>query len=135
MFLSIVSETHENFSCAVGYDGQNVWCLPRAHRAITKRYNLIDSTRRSPTYEVRLEKYSKRGYRVLVPGLDRSQIDPAIYHKVYNSLGYCYGAEFSEEIHSSAWFGASAMAGSYCSCWYQKAPSNRTCSEIFIAPF
>ena len=47
-------------SCTVGYDGEKVWALPRAHRALTKRYNLVDLTRRSLTYEIRLFKYSKR---------------------------------------------------------------------------
>jgi len=56
--------------------------LPRAHRALTKGYNLIDSTRRSPSYEVRLAKYAQRGYQVLVPGLDRTRIDPTLFQKV-----------------------------------------------------
>jgi len=34
----------------VGYDGKTVWALPRAHRAITGQYNLVDMDRRSTTY-------------------------------------------------------------------------------------
>ena len=37
---------------------------PRAWRAIVTRVNMIDLTRRSPTYEARLEKYAKRGFAV-----------------------------------------------------------------------
>jgi hypothetical protein len=51
--------------CAVGYDGKQVWALPRARRAINTRMNLIDVDRQSTTYEVRLFKYAKRGFRVV----------------------------------------------------------------------
>jgi hypothetical protein len=67
--------------CAVGYDGSTVWALPRAHRAIVKRYNLVDMSRRSLTYETRLYKYAKRGYAVAVPGFQPFLVDPAVYEK------------------------------------------------------
>lgn len=51
---------------------------PRAHRALTHKYNTIDMERRSPSYEVRLTKYAERGFSVLVPSLDRSKIDPQV---------------------------------------------------------
>ncbi len=57
-------------SCCVGYDGKQVYCLPRARRAINTRMNLVDVDRQSTTYEVRLFKYAKRGFRVGVPGYD-----------------------------------------------------------------
>jgi len=57
-------------SCCVGFDGETVWALPRCRRAILKGYNLVDLTRRSLTYEIRLLKYSKRGFAVAVPGLE-----------------------------------------------------------------
>jgi hypothetical protein len=47
-------------SCTVGFDGERVWALPRARRAINSRYNLVDLSRRSLTYESRLQKYAKR---------------------------------------------------------------------------
>eukprot|EP01122_Echinamoeba_exundans_P015092 TRINITY_DN7025_c1_g1_i1.p1 TRINITY_DN7025_c1_g1~~TRINITY_DN7025_c1_g1_i1.p1 ORF type:complete len:798 (+),score=227.94 TRINITY_DN7025_c1_g1_i1:99-2492(+) len=68
-------------SCTVGYDGNNVWCMPRFQRALTKRYNLVNNSRRSLTYEQRLYKYSKRGFAVAVPGLDKSRVDPSIFTK------------------------------------------------------
>lgn len=40
-------------------------------------------TRRSPSYESRLSKYSHRGFEVFVPGLDRSRIDPTIYERSF----------------------------------------------------
>ncbi len=38
-------------------------------------------SRRSLTYEVRLFKYSKRGFALAVPGFDRSRVDPRIFQK------------------------------------------------------
>ena len=48
-------------SCCVGFDGEKVWALPRARRAIVSRCNLVDLGRRSLTYESRLLKYARRG--------------------------------------------------------------------------
>lgn len=50
-------------TCTVGYDGTELYALPRCARALTARYNLVDLSRRSPSYEYRLYKYSKRGVR------------------------------------------------------------------------
>jgi hypothetical protein len=50
--------------CSVGYDGQNVWVLPRAQNALVRQQNTVDMTRRSPSYEMRLAKYSERGFEV-----------------------------------------------------------------------
>jgi len=74
--------------CCVGFDGQNVYALPRAVRALNARYNLVDLSRRSTTYELRLFKYSKRGFCVMVPGLDRSRVPKALYtYQVKNVRG------------------------------------------------
>lgn len=62
-------------SCCIGFDGKQVWVTPRSQRAINKRYNLINTTRRSTTYEYRLWKYSKRGFGVCIPSLDGSKVD------------------------------------------------------------
>ncbi|EFE42592.1 ankyrin repeat protein [Trichophyton verrucosum HKI 0517] len=62
-------------SC-VAYDGKNVYAAPRAIAALITQTNQIDLTRRSPSYENRLSKYSHRGFEVFWPQLDRSRIDP-----------------------------------------------------------
>jgi hypothetical protein len=62
-------------SCAVGFDGETVLAMERFRRAMTKRYNLVDETRRSLSYETRLAKYATRGFAVAVPGLDAARID------------------------------------------------------------
>ena len=50
-------------SCCIGYDG-DVICSQRFLRSIKYGYNLIDLTRLSTTYEVRLMKYFKRGFDI-----------------------------------------------------------------------
>ncbi|RIA90033.1 hypothetical protein C1645_661896, partial [Glomus cerebriforme] len=72
--------------CSVGFDGENVWALPRAHQAIIKQRNIIDLTRRSPSYEMRLAKYAERGFEIKVPLLERSRIDPTIYERNFEEL-------------------------------------------------
>ena len=54
--------------CAVGFDGAEVFCLPRARAAINRAVNFVDPLRVSPTYDFRLWKYSQRGFGVCIPG-------------------------------------------------------------------
>ncbi|KAI9597730.1 ankyrin repeat-containing domain protein [Syncephalis fuscata] len=72
--------------CSVGFDGKKVWALPRAREAFIRQQNSVDMTRRSPSYEVRLAKYAKRGFEIHVPGLDRQRIDPTIYERGFEKL-------------------------------------------------
>jgi hypothetical protein len=65
------------------YDGKQVYCTPRALQAFMTQINHIDLTRRSPSYENRLSKYSHRGFEVYWPDLDRSRIDPTIYERSF----------------------------------------------------
>lgn len=46
--------------------------------------NHIDLTRRSPSYENRLSKYSHRNFEVFWPELDRSRIDPTIFDRSFH---------------------------------------------------
>lgn len=69
-------------SCAA-YDGRQVYLSPRAVGAFITQTNRIDLSRRSPSYESRLSKYSHRGFEVFWPDLDRSRIDPV---RVYTIL-------------------------------------------------
>ena len=43
-----------------------------------RQSNTVDMTRRSPSYEVRLTKYSMRDFEVYVPTLRRDDIDPTV---------------------------------------------------------
>lgn len=67
-------------SCAA-YDGHQVYATPRALVAYMCQINVIDLSRRSPSYENRLSKYSRRGFEVHWPQLDRSRIDPTIFER------------------------------------------------------
>jgi hypothetical protein len=62
-------------SCAA-FDGRQVYASPRAIAAYVTQINQIDLTRRSPSYENRLSKYSHRGFEVFWDALSRSRIDP-----------------------------------------------------------
>ncbi|KAL4998867.1 ankyrin repeat-containing domain protein [Aspergillus recurvatus] len=69
-------------SCAA-YDGSQVYLAPRAVGAYITQVNQVDLSRRSPSYENRLSKYSHRGFEVFWPDLDRSRIDPSIFERSF----------------------------------------------------
>lgn len=54
-------------SCAVAYDGRDVLLTNRSENAFRTRYNVVDISRRSPSYESRLYKYWKRGFGIYIP--------------------------------------------------------------------
>lgn len=60
------------------FDGSRVYASPRAIVAMMRQCNTVDVTRRSPSYEVRLTKYSSRDFEVFVPQLNRADIDPTV---------------------------------------------------------
>ncbi|KAK0655741.1 hypothetical protein B0T16DRAFT_397626 [Cercophora newfieldiana] len=65
------------------YDGKQVYCTPRALQSYMTQINHIDLTRRSPSYENRLSKYSHRGFEVYWPELDRTRVDPTIFERSF----------------------------------------------------
>ncbi|EMT61947.1 hypothetical protein FOC4_g10015021 [Fusarium odoratissimum] len=65
------------------YDGAQVYVTPRALGSFITQINHIDLTRRSPSYENRLSKYSHRNFEVYWPELDRNQIDPTIFERSF----------------------------------------------------
>jgi hypothetical protein len=56
--------------CMVAYDGQEVYSTPLGMWSIINRSIIVDTKRRSTSYEHRLVKYYRRGYRIIFPGLD-----------------------------------------------------------------
>ena len=64
-------------SCCLGFDlsSETVFANPRGWRALVTRCNSIDTSRRSPSYESRLIKYTKRGFAIYVHDFKRSDID------------------------------------------------------------
>ncbi|KAI8810866.1 hypothetical protein BJ742DRAFT_161669 [Cladochytrium replicatum] len=73
-------------ACAVGFNGTDVMITRRAHLALVNQVNTIDISRRSPSYELRLSKYSERGFEVRVPQLDRKKVDPQIYERGFDKV-------------------------------------------------
>ncbi len=72
-----VSEILHGFdigSSAVGYDGNDVYFTSLSKFSYEKRCNVIDTTRRSTTYENRLIKYFQRGFEIILIGLDLSKV-------------------------------------------------------------
>ncbi|KAI1176036.1 ankyrin repeat protein [Nemania sp. FL0916] len=65
------------------YDGNQVYVTPRALASYITQINPIDLSRRSPSYENRLSKYSHRNFEVYWPELDRSRIDPTIFERSF----------------------------------------------------
>ncbi|KAI2624751.1 ankyrin repeat protein [Xylaria nigripes] len=70
-------------SCAA-YDGRQVYVAPRALASYISQINPIDLSRRSPSYENRLSKYSHRNFEVYWPELDRSRVDPTIFERSFH---------------------------------------------------
>ncbi|PYH91092.1 ankyrin repeat protein [Aspergillus ellipticus CBS 707.79] len=69
-------------SCAA-FDGKQVFVSPRALVSYITQINTIDMSRRSPSYENRLSKYSHRGFEIFWPQLNRPQIDPTIFERSF----------------------------------------------------
>jgi len=65
------------------YDGDQVYVTPRALGSFISQINHVDLSRRSPSYENRLSKYSHRNFEVYWPDLDRSKIDPTIFERSF----------------------------------------------------
>ncbi|RSM06944.1 hypothetical protein CDV31_008876 [Fusarium ambrosium] len=65
------------------YDGNQVYVTPRALGSFITQVNHVDLTRRSPSYENRLSKYSHRNFEVYWPDLDRARIDPTIFERSF----------------------------------------------------
>ena len=61
-------------SSAIGFDGDNVYLTSLGKFCYEHSCNIVDTTRRSTTYEYRLEKYFERGFNIVIPGLDKKQL-------------------------------------------------------------
>jgi hypothetical protein len=57
-------------SSAVGFDGKDVYFTTLSKFSYENMVNVVDTTRRSTTYERRLHKYLKRGFSIAIPKLD-----------------------------------------------------------------
>lgn len=70
-------------AAGAAYDGKQVYVAPRTLGSIITQINHIDLSRRSPSYENRLSKYSHRNFEVYWPELDRARVDPTIFERSF----------------------------------------------------
>ena len=76
MYTSI-SELLHGFdlgSSAVAFDGNEVYLTSLSKFAYQYGCNIVDTMRRSTTYEMRLKKYFERGFDIILPYLDISKL-------------------------------------------------------------
>lgn len=67
-----ISEVIHSFdigASAVAFDGQSVWLTNLARFAYEYGYNIVDPSRRSPSYEYRFNKYYEKGFGLIFPKL------------------------------------------------------------------
>jgi len=93
--LSEVLHGFDLGSSAVGYDGTQVYFTTLSQYAYANMTNILDTTRRSTTYELRLAKYQKRGFRVVLPDLKTihrttEPMNGPVYSNEYLTTGH-YG--------------------------------------------
>ncbi|XWW92272.1 hypothetical protein V2A60_000195 [Cordyceps javanica] len=65
------------------YNGKQVYVTPRALGSFITQVNHVDLSRRSPSYENRLSKYSHRNFEVYWADLDRKRVDPTIFERSF----------------------------------------------------
>lgn len=59
-------------SCCVAYDGNELYATPLGAWSIRNKSIIIDTKRRSTSYEYRLLKYYRYGFTLIFPGLNQS---------------------------------------------------------------
>lgn len=67
--------------CAVGWDGRRFVTTPMGYFSLRTGHIVIDTTRRSTTYESRLQKYFCRGFGLILPNLDAAALHRRIGKK------------------------------------------------------
>jgi hypothetical protein len=103
---SSISEILAGFdvdSACTAYDGKEVYATPRALAALVTQCNIIDLTRRSPSYENRLIKFRSRGFETYWPDFDRSLVSPYIAkdHVSRRETGLAKLIAFEYNIHTN----------------------------------
>jgi hypothetical protein len=63
-------------SCCFCYTNDKFFGIKRGLRALRTRVNIVDMDRRTYAYEYRLVKYYKRGFDILLPGVNFDNLSP-----------------------------------------------------------
>lgn len=61
--------------CMVAFDGKKFYATPLGAWSIMKNANIVDTTRRSTSFEHRLVKYEKLGFSIVLPGMKTLERD------------------------------------------------------------
>ena len=61
-------------SASIGFDGHQLYCMPRFVRMLQAGANLVDFERQSRSYAFRLMKYLRRGVGLLLPGYSEERV-------------------------------------------------------------
>ena len=61
--------------CMLAYDGSEIYATPLGAWSLQNRSIIVDTKRRSTSYEHRLVKYFKRGFRIIFPGANNKNIN------------------------------------------------------------
>ncbi|KAL0210535.1 hypothetical protein RCL1_004971 [Eukaryota sp. TZLM3-RCL] len=61
-------------SCQVGFDGKQLYTTSLYRLSYTFSINIVDTTRRSVSYEHRLTKYLHRGFGIVLPNLNMNKV-------------------------------------------------------------
>ncbi len=70
--------------CMVAYDGNNIYATPLGAWSVKNSSVIIDTKRRSTSFEYRLRKYQKYGFRLLFPGLSVTIINKFVDNEKNN---------------------------------------------------
>jgi hypothetical protein len=86
---STISEILYGFdlgSSQIGYDGKTFYLTILSKFALKTNFNILDTTKRSKTYEHRIDKYIAKGFETLLPF---SKDDMYIDYMISDSYGSC----------------------------------------------
>jgi len=98
-------------SSSIGFNGQELYFTTLSKFCYEYNCNIIDTTRRSTTYEHRLKKYFERGFEIIMPNLDMKKCNGRMW-KTYNLADVCelpylvftYNGVIGNKINFSRWY-------------------------------
>jgi hypothetical protein len=78
--ISLIIGGFDLSSCMIAYDGEELYATPLGVWSIKHKLIIIDTKRRSTSFEHRLEKYFRFGFGIIFPGIKRETIDNVFEH-------------------------------------------------------
>ncbi len=66
-------------SSAIGFDGEDIYLTSLGKFAYEYSCNIVDTTRRSKSYEHRLQKYYGRGFEIILPELNMEKVPDKLW--------------------------------------------------------